>query len=205
MCKNYTWTRGISEISFLSSGIRGALRERRGATATAEVPCHALSRTPNISRRERVIQSGGAPPPLPCRAVLSCRETAERTVQDMKRNMGASIDNKTRRAVYERDGFRCALCDSTDGLQIHHVKPRGEGGADHPMNLITLCWRCHAAAHGDFFYSSPDMFDRSLLGNASVEKWNVRRWLIESMELECVRYVSDYYAERGEEWYPWEG
>ena len=45
----------------------------------------------------------------------------------MKRNMGASIDNKTRRAVYERDGFRCALCDSTDGLQIHHVKPRGEG------------------------------------------------------------------------------
>ena len=34
----------------------------------------------------------------------------------MKRNMGASIDNKTRRAVYERDGFRCALCDSTDGL-----------------------------------------------------------------------------------------
>ena len=49
------------------------------------------------------------------------------------------------------------------------------------------------------------MFDRSLLGNASVEKWNVRRWLIESMELECVRYVSDYYAEQGEEWYPWEG
>lgn len=126
-------------------------------------------------------------------------------VQDMKRNMGASIDNKTRRAVYERDGFRCALCDSTDGLQIHHVKPRGEGGADHPMNLITLCWRCHAAAHGDFFYSSPDMFDRTLLGDASVEKWNVRRWLMESMELECVRYVSDYYAERGEEWYPWEG
>ena len=84
-------------------------------------------------------------------------------VQDMKRNMSASIDNKARRAVYERDGFRCALCDSTDGLQIHHVKPRGEGGADHPMNLITLCWRCHAAAHGDFFYSSPDMFDRSLL------------------------------------------
>ena len=143
----------------------------------------------------------------PCPAVLSWRAARRQKgrYKDMKRNMGASIDNKTRRAVYERDGFRCALCDSTDGLQIHHVKPRGEGGADHPMNLITLCWRCHAAAHGDFFYSSPDMFDRSLLGNASVEKWNVRRWLIESMELECVRYVSDYYAERGEEWYPWEG
>lgn len=109
----------------------------------------------------------------------------------MKRNMGASIDNKTRRAVYERDGFRCALCDSTDGLQIHHVKPRGEGGADHPMNLITLCWRCHAAAHGDTFY------DPMGIGG--------RQALREAMELECVRYVSDYYAERGEEWYPWEG
>ena len=28
-----------------------------------------------------MIQSGGTPPPLPCRAVLACRETAERTVQ----------------------------------------------------------------------------------------------------------------------------
>jgi len=33
-----------------------------------------------------------------------------------------------RRGVYKRDGWRCALCDSTDGLQIHHVKPRGKGG-----------------------------------------------------------------------------
>lgn len=26
-----------------------------------------------------------------------------------------------------------------------------------------------------------------------------------SLELACVEYVSDYYAERGEIWYPWEG
>ena len=204
MCKNYIWMRGISEISYVSSAIRDALKERRGATATAEVPVMP-------SRALQVYHGGKGDTERacarPCLAVMSWRAARRQKgrYKDMKRNMGASIDNKTRRAVYERDGFRCALCDSTDGLQIHHVKPRGEGGADHPMNLITLCWRCHAAAHGDFFYSSPDMFDRSLLGNASVEKWNVRRWLIESMELECVRYVSDYSAERGEEWYPWEG
>ena len=58
--------------------------------------------------------------------------------------MAAGIPNSVRRGVYKRDGWRCALCDSTDGLQIHHVRPRGKGGADHPMNLITLCWRCHA-------------------------------------------------------------
>ena len=25
------------------------------------------------------------------------------------------------------------------------------------------------------------------------------------MELECIRYVADYYAEQGEVWYPWDG
>ena len=53
-------------------------------------------------------------------------------------NMTAGITKEMRREVYRRDGWRCALCDSTDGIQIHHVKPRGKGGADHPMNLITL-------------------------------------------------------------------
>ena len=73
----------------------------------------------------------------------------------MKRTMNASIPNTTRREVYRRDGWRCALCDSTDGIQIHHVKPRGKGGSDHPMNLITLCWRCHAAAHGSIMQADP--------------------------------------------------
>lgn len=67
--------------------------------------------------------------------------------------MTANIDNKLRKAIYRRDGFRCALCDSTDGLQIHHVVPRGRGGSrTNPHNLITLCWRCHAAAHGSIMF-----------------------------------------------------
>lgn len=104
--------------------------------------------------------------------------------------MSANIDNKTRKAVYRRDGFRCALCDCDDGLQIHHIKPRGQGGSSHPMNLITLCWRCHAAAHGTNMYDFKDDADREAL--------------IERMELDCVEYVADYYAEQGEIWYPWE-
>lgn len=105
--------------------------------------------------------------------------------------MTANISKETRKQVYRRDGWRCALCDSTDGLQIHHIKPRGKGGADHPMNLITLCWRCHNAAHGgkmvtDYPGETPEQ---------------VR----DDLELACVEYVSDYYAERGEIWYPWYG
>lgn len=191
MYKNYIWTRGISEISYLSSGIHDALRERRGAIATAEVPVMPSRALPVYHGGKGDTERACA---RPCLAVMPFRAARGRQkgrYKDMKRNMGASIDNKTRRAVYERDGFRCALCDSTDGLQIHRVKPRGEGGADHPMNLITLCWRCHAAAHGDTFYDPMGIGERQALR--------------EAMELECVRYVSDYYAERGEEWYPWEG
>ena len=29
--------------------------------------------------------------------------------------------------------------------------------------------------------------------------------MMDDLELACVEYVSDYYAERGEIWYPWEG
>ena len=67
-----------------------------------------------------------------------------------KRNLSASIPNETRKAVYARDGYRCALCDDTHGLQIHHIVHRSCGGNDTPCNLITLCWRCHAEAHGTF-------------------------------------------------------
>ena len=65
-----------------------------------------------------------------------------------KRNLSASIPNETRKAVYARDGYRCALCDDVRGLQIHHIVHRSAGGNDTPHNLITLCWRCHAEAHG---------------------------------------------------------
>ena len=34
---------------------------------------------------------------------------------------------------------------------------------------------------------------------------DVRREVMFYMELEITRYVSDYYAEQGEIWYPWDG
>ena len=46
--------------------------------------------------------------------------------------MNANIKSATRREVYRRDGYRCALCDSSQGLQVHHAIPRGEGGVVPP-------------------------------------------------------------------------
>ena len=97
----------------------------------------------------------------------------------------ANIPNTIRRAVYKRDGYRCALCDSTRGLQIHHVVSRGQGGTDFPHNLITLCWRCHAVAHGT---SLPEygLMNAYEIGQA------------------CIEYISDHYANEGYVWNPWE-
>ena len=94
--------------------------------------------------------------------------------------IGAGLTKETRREIYRRDGWRCALCDSTDGLQIHHVVPRGEGGSDFPENLIALCWRCHAIAHG---MRMPELW-----------------WTQDDVAQMCTEYVSDYYAGN---WYPY--
>ena len=76
---------------------------------------------------------------------------------------------------------RCALCDSSQGLQVHHAIPRGEGGTDSPQNLITLCSYCHSHAHGRPLYDTP----------------------ITAQEIAqaCVEYLADYYAP---DWNPWE-
>lgn len=100
--------------------------------------------------------------------------------------ISASIPNSMRREVYRRDGYRCALCDSTKYLQIHHLYPRSVGGAGHPMNLITLCMYCHAAIHG------------SALDADREEQAERKEWAWQAAH----EYLADYYAP---DWYPWEG
>lgn len=51
---------------------------------------------------------------------------------------------------FERANMRCEVCDrDLTGLkeQVHHIKPRSEGGPNTPMNLIVLCPNCHSKAH----------------------------------------------------------
>lgn len=86
------------------------------------------------------------------------------------------IPNLIRKEVYRRDGFRCALCDDTRGIQIHHCIRRSRGGNDTPFNLITLCWRCHALAHGTKMPEYPDYFTPEECRQAIIE------------------YLADYYA-----------
>ena len=96
--------------------------------------------------------------------------------------ISANIPNATRRAVYARDGFRCAICDDSRALQIHHYCRRSECGNDSLHNLITLCWRCHAIAHGTRLPEFPDYMDAA------------------EMEQACAEYLSDLYLD---EWWPY--
>jgi len=94
--------------------------------------------------------------------------------------MTANIPNALRKAVYRRDSYACALCDSSQGLQVHHVIPRGEGGTNCIHNLITLCSYCHSHVHGRPLYDT----------DVTAEDVNQA----------CVEYLADYYAR---DWNPW--
>lgn len=69
------------------------------------------------------------------------------------------IPKKVRAAVYARDEHACVLCEDARVVQLHHVVPRGSGGADVAENLVCLCPACHRVAHGDFEYKFDFPFD----------------------------------------------
>lgn len=92
------------------------------------------------------------------------------------------MTNKTRKNIYQRDGFACAVCDDTDNLQIHHYLKRSLGGSDHPHNLITLCGRCHSQAHGLKWWRDGDYTTQ------------------QDTEQAICEYLSDLYAEVGVLW-----
>ena len=91
--------------------------------------------------------------------------------------ISAKIDKDTRKAVYQRDGWRCAMCDSPKYIQIHHVIPRSRGGNNTMHNLITLCSDCHALAHGQD------------LRETGITKCEIEQSMLE--------YMADYYACEG--------
>jgi len=60
-----------------------------------------------------------------------------------------TIPPRVRREVLARDKHSCQApgCGRTRFLEVHHIKPRGQGGTNHPDNLMTLCAGCHRVWH----------------------------------------------------------
>jgi hypothetical protein len=59
----------------------------------------------------------------------------------------ARLPTETRERILARDGFRCSArflggaCDTI--LDVHHIRPREEGGTDEDDNLMVLCHSHH--------------------------------------------------------------
>ena len=53
------------------------------------------------------------------------------------------MNARTKEIILTRDRRRCALCGSSTGLSLHHVRPKVCGGAGYPPNVVTLCNCCH--------------------------------------------------------------
>jgi hypothetical protein len=50
----------------------------------------------------------------------------------------------SRRALFARDGWRCAYCGTTNGrLTLDHVVPRSKGGESIWENVVTACAPCN--------------------------------------------------------------
>jgi hypothetical protein len=69
-----------------------------------------------------------------------------------------TIPPRLRRFILARDDG-CVIdgCSSTYRLQPHHIRPRHQGGNNHPDNLATLCWHHHhTVIHGHDYRIDPD-------------------------------------------------
>ena len=60
-----------------------------------------------------------------------------------------TIPPRTRQKVLARDRHRCRRpgCSNSRYLEIHHIRPRSQGGGNEPENLVTLCSACHQLVH----------------------------------------------------------
>lgn len=54
---------------------------------------------------------------------------------------------KTRLEALKRAGYRCQLCASDKGLQVHHNN-YSRLGCELPSDLVVLCDGCHKKHHG---------------------------------------------------------
>jgi hypothetical protein len=71
---------------------------------------------------------------------LVSAEPAPRSDVYRKATIGASL----RKAVFERDMYRCKHCSTHLDLSIDHIVPESKGGASDIDNLQTLCRPCNS-------------------------------------------------------------
>jgi len=67
------------------------------------------------------------------------------------RKLSSRAWERTRHAIFERDGYACVRCGSRHRLECDHVTALEDGGDNEPANLRTLCRDCHITITADRF------------------------------------------------------
>jgi hypothetical protein len=73
----------------------------------------------------------------------------QRIAPDLSQRATPNIPQRIRNLVWARDRGRCRVpgCRATRCLDIHHIRPRCEGGDHAPANLLVLCSGHHKLHH----------------------------------------------------------
>ena len=83
-------------------------------------------------------------------ALLEAREVklaAEVEVKDKTTAEGKSDQKNPNLGPRGPIPSRPPWCGRTPFLEVHHIKPRHQGGSNCPENLVTLCASCHRLWH----------------------------------------------------------
>jgi 5-methylcytosine-specific restriction endonuclease McrA len=71
----------------------------------------------------------------------------QRSKQAPRLRLDSTLYEQLRQEVLSRDRWRCQVCGSLAGVEVHHITPKGRHGDDTEENLITLCTDCHKKIH----------------------------------------------------------
>lgn len=80
----------------------------------------------------------------------------------------ARSSTEINRIVYERDGWKCVHCGTSDRLSIQHRRGRGMGGSslyEGAENKAAMCWRANSGMESDSDEKS----------EAEERGWHIRR------------------------------
>ncbi len=84
--------------------------------------------------------------------------------------MKNNLPFKLRNEILTRDNFSCQKCnfkdETSESLELHHIKPKVSGGLNEFHNLITLCSICHnyaPASEKDFILYINKKIDGNIL------------------------------------------
>lgn len=62
--------------------------------------------------------------------------------QEYRREFNAARP-RIKKLLFSRDPHKCAMCGSTERLEIDHIIPLARGGSNDPDNLQILCRHCN--------------------------------------------------------------